>query len=135
MNRFGEFCTGFALHLTACRRNIGGIRWNPMPTEGVIASHEDKEAAHWKSREIGGACCSSHGSAHFEGSSTANQAWKGQSWQEEAGKKAKVPCPYQDWSCANQKAGKKAGCAETQDGNLTDSGDRRITGGSGGDGI
>jgi hypothetical protein len=53
-----------------------------MPTEGVVASHEDKEAAHWKSRQIGCARSSPHGSTDFKQFATATQLSKEQVWEE-----------------------------------------------------
>jgi hypothetical protein len=61
-----------------------------MPTEGVVASHEDKEAARWKSRQIGRARRSSQDSAHFEDSPTETHFRNGQAGQKETDKEAKA---------------------------------------------
>jgi hypothetical protein len=43
------------LRASGCRRNISGIRENPMPAGGVTIWYENKEAALQKGREDGGA--------------------------------------------------------------------------------
>jgi hypothetical protein len=87
---------GFTLRRMGCQRNVGRIRWNPMPAEGDVASHEDKEVAHWESREIGGARCSPYGSDRIKESTTAIQVCEGQDRQKADDKEAKAPCPVQE---------------------------------------
>lgn len=119
-------CFGFALRLPGCRRNVGHIRENPIPAEGVAARYEDKETALWKSRQAGRTSCSPRDSKQGKDPPPELHLRQSQSRQEQDHKEAEAARPGQDQDCGQSKAGEKAGRSETQGRSYPNSGCTRI---------
>jgi len=91
------------------RRNVGAIRENWTPAEGVAARYEDKETALCKGREAGGANYSPRGSGQAKSPSPEIQPRQGQRRQRQNPEKTEVARPGQDPDCGQTKDGKEAG--------------------------